>query len=128
MVHFGDDIAHAPRSTATARIFPEVFQVILVVESEFLPCPDVALGYDPKMPFDKLGFAVRSATVVEPLGRIPFHVSVQIVLDVQAEDERIIQLALPQRFLFVDNPPDILDNPSARGNCRQGKSTPAVNR
>src|SRR5206468_12646963 len=108
--------------------FAMVFPIVSIVESEFFSGRNLAPGDNPDLPFDMLGVAVRSATVIEETGRVPAYAAIDVPVVVQFKNERVAGFAAANGFAFRDLFTDILDQHQAGSNRRGSKSPKPVNR
>ena len=115
------------RGAATAGVFAMVFPIVSVVEAQLFSGSNLAPGDNPDLPFDILGVAVRSATVIEKAGRVPAHPAIDVPLVVQFKNERVAGFAAANGFGFRYLFTDILDQQYAGANRRGGKSSEPVN-
>jgi hypothetical protein len=108
-------------------MFMVLLQVIIVIEGNLFTSLDVSKGDDPDAAVNVLRLGVRGATVIYQTGRVPIHIAIEIVLVIQAKDAGIFQLALAERFLFVNFYADIFDNVGFRRNISPRISARAMN-
>jgi hypothetical protein len=110
---FGYDIPHAVWGTAETGVIPVVLKVEPIIESELFSSQEVAGCHDPNSTLFEQRFAVRSATVVDKPRWIPRYVPIDVPLLVQAENIFVVAFTTPQRLLFGNHLPDILDHTRA---------------
>src|SRR5205809_496471 len=104
-----------------------VFPIVSIVEGQFFSGSNLAPGDNPDLPFDILGVAVRSATVIEEAGLVPAHAAIDVPIIVQFKDERVAGFTAANGFGFRNLFTDILQHQSAGANRRGGKSPQPVN-
>src|SRR5262249_34590866 len=113
------------RSAATAGMLAVVLKIVSVVEGQFFPGGNIAPGDDPDLPFDILGVAVGSATVVDKAGRVPAHAAIDVPFVVQFKNERVAGFTSASGFGVGYLRGDILDQQQAGANrCRSERPEP----
>src|SRR5690349_6036757 len=96
------------------RVLSEVFQVIPVIECDFLASSDQTFGHKPNMAVNQLRVAIGRATVIKPPGLIRCDAAVQILSFIEIENKPNASLAAPERLGFVDLLTLVFDDPSPR--------------
>lgn len=109
-IFFGQDEPGAFRCAAAANVILKIFQVVAVIEGQFLARGDRAQGVDENPSFVPFRLAIWRATVVDEPGWIPSDVAVQILLGINGEDVGVIRFATPLRFRLADIIADIFDD------------------
>src|SRR5262245_8067268 len=104
-----------------------ILPIVSVVESQLFSGSNFAPGDNPDLPFDILGVAVRSATVIEEACRVPAHAAVDVPFMVQFKNERVAGFATANGFGFRYLFAEILDQQQTGANRRGGKRPVAVN-
>jgi len=107
----------------------EVFEVVSVIESQFLAARYRSPGKNPNLlPIVQLGFTVRIAAVIDQPSRIPADSSVHILPFIQRKDVGVLLETQVGRLLFGNSSPDVLDQPHSGGDiaaCEQSSAMDA---
>jgi hypothetical protein len=92
----------AVRRAATARVLAVIFQIVTVIEGDFLARIDVAQGANPNPAPDKFRHAIGRTAMIDTAGDVPLKIAVEIELVVEREDAPVLQFATAGRFLLGD--------------------------
>lgn len=65
--------------------------------------------------------------MIQETGGIPVNIAVEVELVVQGENVGIVQLTLPEGFLFIDFPANVFDEVRAVGDINECEAAGAVN-
>ena len=119
-------VADAGFGAAMTGMLPVIFQVVTVIEQEFLPCPDIARGDDPDMAINELRLAIRLATVIQKARGVPIDAAVQVVRFINGKNIVVAPLTAREGFLFADFLAEIFDDASAGGDVMASEAAEAV--
>jgi hypothetical protein len=122
------NVANTIRRAAATGMFFEIGQVVAVIESNFLAGLNVSQRHNPHAALLADRFAIGRATVIEEARRIPFDVSIQIKLVIEAENKPVLRFATPDRFRLADALADVFDDARAFRNEPRGNPALAMNR
>src|SRR4030095_13807939 len=101
------DVTHAFGGTARAGMLRVAFQIVPVIEGDFLANANRPGRDQPNLPCDALCLTVGRTTVVHEPRRIFGDVAVQIPLIIETKNKPVVLFATAPGLSLVDSLPDV---------------------